>query len=281
MIAPMIAGAQLAQSQQRINLEKQQLAAELAQLPLKQTLMQQKATLQGLTIEDKLRDQQNYLDGTTSFVNLKATVSPLLASGKLDDAITFTTQAGLDNNFLLTDPRYKSLTSQLDSMKREADIQEYRKGMIEARKDATVASNFRSKTMVERLELSAREAEANGDDEMAKYLRDQASLERDKLGVRKQELSERARRNDIRKEALDRNLNAGDRMAFASRLRSIEDAPRSQYPDEAAREAAREKALEEYEAKTKKRVDGEPKPAPATSSDTPPQQIGGYKVRVK
>lgn len=245
---PFLEGVQVGQQQQRINLANRQLAAELATLPLKMTQMQQQNELGSLQIEGQLRQRQNYLDSTKAFNDVANQVSPLLKSGKIDDAMRTVVAAGLDNNFLLTDPRFQSLSKTVDAMHHEANVMELRKATLALAGRRADIAEFRSKPIFERLQMEADNFDQAGDPEMADKLRAQANLEKEKLDVRKQELGERARRNDIRQQAIDKSLDAVGRAAFNSQMRDIENAPHMTLEQ---REAEREKALQSFEAKTR------------------------------
>lgn len=126
-------GAQQAQRQQQLDMQKQQLAMEIAQAPLKQTLLQQDSDLKVLAVQNGLQQRQNYINATSAFTNLSDQVTANLEDGSLNEAVLAFTKGGLSNNVLLTDPRYVALGKQLDLMQREADLAEYRKGVVEAR----------------------------------------------------------------------------------------------------------------------------------------------------
>jgi hypothetical protein len=152
-------GKQLSQQQQQIDMQKQELAANLAMMPLKQTLMQQDAKLNEFQLQDRLQSRQNYLDSTGAFTNLTARLSPLLNEGKLEEAQKEAVSAGLSNSFLLTDPRYKSLTGQLDSMRKEADLAQYRMMQAEAAQARAEAAKASTELAASRIELGKTNAD--------------------------------------------------------------------------------------------------------------------------
>lgn len=61
--------------QQQMEIQKQQFAQELAQAPLKQTLLQQNAQMNALKLEAGLRDQQNLIDTESDFAGLANAVT--------------------------------------------------------------------------------------------------------------------------------------------------------------------------------------------------------------
>lgn len=107
-------GIQLGQRQQQINLEKQQLAVELAQLPLKQTLMQQSAEMNKLKLTEALETRDLQIKNESALREAYNLAGQALASGSPEDAegyvmdiMSRTVGAGRDTRFqtLLKDVR--------------------------------------------------------------------------------------------------------------------------------------------------------------------------------
>ncbi len=107
------ASASLAQRAQEFQQEQamreRQLGMQIAQEPLKQTLMQQQADLNAAHLATALQQRQDFISARKAFSGLAGQVSPLLASGKIDEAQNAILKAGTDNAFLLNDPGFKSL----------------------------------------------------------------------------------------------------------------------------------------------------------------------------
>lgn len=102
--------AQRAQEfQQEQSMRERQLGMQIAQEPLKQTLMQQEADLNAAHLATVLQQRQDTISATKAFSGLAGQVSPLLAEGKIDAAQAAILAAGSSNAFLLNDPRYKNL----------------------------------------------------------------------------------------------------------------------------------------------------------------------------
>jgi hypothetical protein len=79
-------GRDQAQRQETINLKKQQLAMQLAQLPLKQTLMQQDAQMNSLKLTDMLEQRQLLIQNEGALQEAYNLAGQALASGNPEDA---------------------------------------------------------------------------------------------------------------------------------------------------------------------------------------------------
>lgn len=116
MIEPFAQGMQMGQRQQQIDLQKQQVAAELAQLPLKQTLLQQDSAMNALKIESFLEDRQDRLRNESSLLELNKLVArsfteadgPETAQQMLFESLT-------KNPRLISDPRFVELRKMVDT----------------------------------------------------------------------------------------------------------------------------------------------------------------------
>lgn len=104
-----VAGLQAGQHQQQIDIAKQQLAMEIGQARLKQTLLQQDAAMNQAKLELFLQGREDTAKATQAFAGLAAQVSPLLEDGQIDEAQNLLMREGAANAFLLTDPRFKNL----------------------------------------------------------------------------------------------------------------------------------------------------------------------------
>lgn len=102
-------GVAQGQRQQQIDVQKQQLALEIAQAPLKQTLLQQDADMNAAKLELFLQQRADTTKATQAFAGLASRVSPLLDDGQIDEAQNALMEEGANNAFLLTDPRFKAL----------------------------------------------------------------------------------------------------------------------------------------------------------------------------
>lgn len=102
-------GVSQGQRQQQIDVQKQQLALEIAQAPLKQTLLQQDAQMNALRIQNGLEARQHELEATQAYTGLAAQVSPLLKSGQIDKAQELIGAAVSENGYLAIDGRTKAL----------------------------------------------------------------------------------------------------------------------------------------------------------------------------
>lgn len=188
---PFAEGVQLGQSQQRINLANQQLAQELAQWQVKQTLMQQEQKMNALKLEKGMQERQDYVDSTAQFTNLSNTISPLLKAGKLDEAHNMVLAAGLDNSFLLTDPRYKALTAQMEEMDKTREMIAYRQSMLGLSRERLTTQTRLAEDRIdiaeeknlppsERLEKRIRYYEGIGDAAMVQQLQEQATIAKER-----------------------------------------------------------------------------------------------------
>lgn len=83
---PFALGLQLGQHQQQIDQQKQQLAMELAQLPLKQTLLQQDAAYKAAQTEQLLHNQQTVVQTQEQLAGLAGAVSKALTEATPEDA---------------------------------------------------------------------------------------------------------------------------------------------------------------------------------------------------
>lgn len=106
---PFATGVQLGQHQQQIDAQKRQLALEVAQAPLKQTLLAQDAAMNEAKLQMFLQGREDTAKATQAFAGLASAVSPLLEAGEIDKAQNALMEAGANNAFLLNDPRFKSL----------------------------------------------------------------------------------------------------------------------------------------------------------------------------
>jgi len=102
--------AQRAQEfQQEQGMRERQLGMQIAQEPLKQTLLQQEADLNAAKLATALQQRQDTVSSTKAFSGLASQVSPLLQDGQIDEAQNAIMAAGVGNAFLLNDPRFKML----------------------------------------------------------------------------------------------------------------------------------------------------------------------------
>lgn len=102
-------GLAAGQHQQSIDIAKQQLAMELAQMPLKQTLLQQDADMNALKIQNGLRAQQNLIDTETAFSGLADTVHHAMQDAAPVDVNPFFFEVVAKHPRLAETERFQSL----------------------------------------------------------------------------------------------------------------------------------------------------------------------------
>jgi len=269
--------AQRAQEfEQQQAIEKQKLGMELAQVPLRNTLLQQQAQENALKIELGLKAKQDDIEATGAFTGLADRVSPMLKTGKLDDALATYADAGLNNNVLLTDPRYQNLGKQLDAMRKEADLAIYRKGSVEARMKAASGMEFRSLPPTVKIDRLLQQAQSDladaqdpetGDPSLVQHfqtmvtdLQNRKQMEVDKLtnqqnkvtneSDRIKAMGERTAAIQARTLELGNRLNKGDLALMNQKIKVIQDQPNSKM-DFNAKMKAIDDIHTQFEAKTK------------------------------
>lgn len=143
---PFATGVQLGQNQQRINQAQQQLAMDLAQAPLQQTLLQQRAQMNALSIEKGLRDNQEEIEGHS----LVAQYSKAMQGANLlplETGVRVHSQFGLDHPAILTNPEYVAAGKQLDERVKQAGLEEARLITAKAREEAAAAASTRAEAL--------------------------------------------------------------------------------------------------------------------------------------
>lgn len=121
-------GAQLGQRRQQLDMQKQQLAAELAQLPLKQTLLRQDAEMNAIRIQDVLEQRQRRIGNEVQLMDLNKNVArSFTEAGGPEDAQVMLFESLKNNPNLISDPRFIELRKMVDTSL------EAKKALIEAR----------------------------------------------------------------------------------------------------------------------------------------------------
>lgn len=116
LIEPFAQGMQFGQRQQQIDMQKQQLAAELAQLPLKQTLLQQDAEMNALKIQSVLEGRQDRLINESELLQLNKNVARAFTdAGGPEDAQQMLFESLTRNPRLISDPRFMELRKMVDT----------------------------------------------------------------------------------------------------------------------------------------------------------------------
>jgi len=152
---PFATGVQLGQNQQRIDAEKQRLAMEVAQLPLKQTLLQQEAQSRALAIDTALTTRDRQLRGQEAMLTLSKDVEMALSEADPIDALKLYAREGLRNKNLLLDPGYQAMGKQLEALSKEADLAQYRLQQADASMVRAQAAQARADAAVATSELGA------------------------------------------------------------------------------------------------------------------------------
>lgn len=83
---PFAEGMRMGLQQQQIDAEKQRLAMEIAQMPLKQTLLQQEAAMNALKLQQGLQTQQDTINNEQAYQGLAAQVGKDLQSEHPENA---------------------------------------------------------------------------------------------------------------------------------------------------------------------------------------------------
>jgi hypothetical protein len=148
-------GVQAGQRQQQLDMQKKQLAVELAQAPLKQTLLQQDAALKALAIEKGLRANQEEIEGN-SLVSQYSKAMQGANLLPLDSGIRVHSQFGLDHPAILTNPEYVAAGKQLDARVQQASQEEYRLAIADARAQAAAAAQTRAEAYKMKSEYDAK-----------------------------------------------------------------------------------------------------------------------------
>jgi hypothetical protein len=102
-------GKQLSQNQQQLDMQKQELAANLAMMPLKQTLMQQDAKLNEIKLTDYLEQRDAVLKNESAFQETTNLVAQALSSENQEDAEAYVWDAVSRNRGLWRHPGVKTL----------------------------------------------------------------------------------------------------------------------------------------------------------------------------
>lgn len=136
-------GVQSGQRQQSLDIQKQQLAMEIAQAPLKQTLLEQDAQMNALKIEQGLRANQEAIEGHS----LLAQYSKAMQGANylpLESGIRVHSQFGLDHPAILNTPEYRESGKQLDERVKQASIEEYRLSLADAAQQRAEAAKLKA-----------------------------------------------------------------------------------------------------------------------------------------
>lgn len=148
-------GVSAGQRQQQLDMQRQELTAKLAQVPLQQTLLQQQADLNALKIEQGLRDNQDAIEGHS----LMAQYARVMQGANLlpiESGLRVHSQFGLDHPVVLTNPDYMASGKQLDERVKQADLQEYRLSIADARGATASAAQTRAEADKLKAELEAK-----------------------------------------------------------------------------------------------------------------------------
>lgn len=140
---PFLEGRRVGIAQQHADIAKQQLAMELAQAPLQQTLLQQRADMGALAIERGLLENQSAIEGHS----LLAQYSKAMQGANLlplESGLRVHSQFGLDHPAILNTPEYQQAGKQLDARVRQASIEEERLSIAEARMATAAAAQSRA-----------------------------------------------------------------------------------------------------------------------------------------
>lgn len=279
---PFVSGVALGQHQQQINME-------LAQLPLKQTLLQQDAQLNSLRLEQGLKARQDDIEATAAWGGLSGAVNDRLKEGDLGGAITAYTKGNSEFPALWVDPRSQALGKQLDAMQRQENA-------VKIAGIRTAGSELRYLPPGVKLDRLLQEAqtkldEAQDDPVLAQHyqqqidsLNAQKQIEADKLKVQKDKVvneADRIKASQERTAAIRQNTQAllqrlagNDRVALNSELRTVDDVPNSKM-DYAAKLKEKERILEKYKARAKEQT------APAAAvAPVPPASVPTASDRV-
>lgn len=113
----------LALRQMEHDLNRQQVAAQLAQLPLKMTLQEQAAQMNALNIQTQLEDRQQFIRNTEDLLNLRSRVSA--AFSETDDPPgtlrMLSLEAITQNPYLGNDPRFKAFSAEVGNLANETE----------------------------------------------------------------------------------------------------------------------------------------------------------------
>lgn len=140
---PFAGGLQLGLQQQHLNQQAQELAMEIAQAPLKQTLLQQSAQMNALKIEQGLRDNEDAIEGHS----LMAQYSQAMKGANLlpiDVGLRVHSQFGLDHPVVLNNPEYKEAGKELDDRVKQASIESYRLTLADAAQTRAEAAQLKA-----------------------------------------------------------------------------------------------------------------------------------------
>lgn len=106
---PFLEGRRVGIAQQHADIAKQQLAMEMAQLPLHMTIQQQNADMNALKIQDGLRARQNLIDTETAFSGLADTVHHAMTDAAPVDVNPFFFEAVAKHPRLAETERFQTL----------------------------------------------------------------------------------------------------------------------------------------------------------------------------
>lgn len=148
-------GVQAGQRQQQIDAQKQELAMQLAQMPLQRTLLQQHADMNALAIEKGLRDNQEAIEGHS----LLSQYSQAMQGANLlplESGLRVHSQFGLDHPAILNTPEYKAAGKQLDDRVAQASLEEWRLATAQAREIQAAAATTRAEAYKIKSEYEAK-----------------------------------------------------------------------------------------------------------------------------
>lgn len=141
---PFATGVQLGQNQQRINQAQQQLAMELAQAPLKQTLMQQDAAYKAAQTEQLLHLNQVKVNTAESLAGLAGLVSKAWTESTPDAAIPFFYDALQKNPTLAENPGFQELWKNNETAMHAKALSEHYQAMTQHYQAADAAAMERA-----------------------------------------------------------------------------------------------------------------------------------------
>lgn len=303
-------GVSAGQRQQQINQQQQQLAMEIAQAPLKQTLLQQDSDIKALSIEQLLKKRNDDIQNTKAFMGLQDVVNSRLEEGDLPEAINAFTQINTETPDLWVDPRSQALGKQLDAMQKEADRVKSWSDMNAARMKAAEGASFRGMppdAKYQRLlenaqsDLNAEISSDNPDPETVTKLQDQIGFYTGRIQMAKDKLineqnkvvneqerikaqRERTAAINARTLELGNRLNKGDLALMNQKIKVIQDLPNSKMDFQ-----AKMKAIEDVHSEFERKTKGYSQPttqSPATTPQgsippKPPASNGEDRVYVK
>ena len=271
------------------DLRQQQINMELAQLPLKQTLLQQHAQLNEYGLATALDQQQDRVEAGKAVAEFAPLMSEGLKAGKYDQLLSNYFDVLAKHPQAAGNPDFQKVPATIEAARRAQDLSEHYKAADAARLEAAKGAALRAQPKEVKLQFAiddattkANDAAAVGDDELAALYKGQAQSFQTQLDLHKQSvqnetqkqknIADKNARLSATEERLNRIANQLDKTSLATMRQEQQVVVNSTALTDDDKLTKLQEIGNRYEARAKRRGASTPSaPAtPRTAASQPP-----------